>query len=60
MKLKIQHIDKNKLKLQLESFKHLDFSLFIDDIPQSNEDFSSINILVLQEPMNILDYMIGL
>ena len=50
MKLKIQHIDKNKLKLQLEPFKHLDFSLFIDDIPQSNEDFSSINILVLQEP----------
>ena len=45
MKLKIQHIDKDKLKFQLEPFKHLDFSLFVDDVPQSNEDFSSINIL---------------
>tara|TARA_R110002012_G_scaffold143128_1_gene301247 strand:+ start:1166 stop:1978 length:813 start_codon:yes stop_codon:yes gene_type:complete len=50
MKLKFQHIDKDKLKSQLKPFKHLDFSLFVDDIPQSNEDLSSINILVLQEP----------
>tara|TARA_R110000737_G_scaffold299033_1_gene305864 strand:+ start:711 stop:1523 length:813 start_codon:yes stop_codon:yes gene_type:complete len=50
MKLKIQHIDKDKLNLLLKPFNNIDFSLFVDDIPQSDEDFSSINILILQEP----------
>ncbi len=50
MKLKIQHISKDKLNLLLKPFNNIDFSLFVDDIPRSDEDLSSINILVLQEP----------
>ena len=50
MKLKIQHINKDKLNLLLKPFNNIDFSLFVDDIPRSDEDLSSINILVLQEP----------
>lgn len=50
MKLKFQHINKSKLKTLLKDFKNIDFSLFVDDIPQSDQDLSSINILVLQEP----------
>ena len=30
--------------------KDIDFSLFVDDIPQKQEDLSSINILALAEP----------
>ena len=30
--------------------KDVDFSLFVDDIPQKQEDLSSINILALAEP----------
>jgi hypothetical protein len=50
MKLFINHLDKNSVELKLQNLKHIDFSLFIDDIPKSNEDLSPINILVLQEP----------
>ena len=50
MKLFINHLDKNTVESKLHELIHLDFSLFIDDIPKSNNDLSSINILVLQEP----------
>ena len=50
MKLKSPFINKDKLESQLQPFKHLDFSLFVDDRPQSDKDLSSINILVLSEP----------
>ena len=50
MKLFINHLDKTVVESKLENLKHIDFSLFIDDIPKSNNDLSPINILVLQEP----------
>ncbi len=49
MKLKINHFDKKTFEDKLNDVKHLDFSLFVDAIPEPG-DFSSINILVLQEP----------
>jgi hypothetical protein len=50
MKLFINHISKENIEINLKECKHIDFSLFIDDIPKSQDDLSSINILVLQEP----------
>jgi len=35
---------------KLPNLKHLDFSLFVDELPQNQEELSSINILVLAEP----------
>jgi hypothetical protein len=49
MKLKINHFDEKTFRDKLDNIKHLDFSLFVDAIPEPG-DFSSINILVLQEP----------
>ena len=50
MKLFINHLNKENLKKQLELVKDIDFSLFIDAVPQDTQDLSSINIIVLQEP----------
>jgi hypothetical protein len=50
MKLKIKHFELEVFKKKLAHLEHLDFSLFVDDIPQSQEDLSSVNIMVLQEP----------
>jgi len=50
MKLFINHLDKDKIGKDLDNLKHVDFSLFVDAIPTKQEDLSSINILVLQEP----------
>ena len=50
MKLKIQHINKESLESKMEHLKDIPFTLFVDDVPQSQEDLSEINILVLQEP----------
>jgi hypothetical protein len=50
MKLFINHIDKEILEKKLESVKHIDFSLFAEDIPRHQDDLSSINILLLFEP----------
>lgn len=50
MKLFINHLDSNKIEKDLSDINHIDFSLFIDDTPKKQEDLSSINILVLQEP----------
>ena len=50
MKLFINHLNKESIEKKLNSIKNIDFSLFIDDIPKSQNDLSSINILVLQEP----------
>ena len=35
---------------KLQHLNNIDFSLFVDDLPGKQEDLSSINILVLQEP----------
>jgi hypothetical protein len=50
MKLFISHIDKEILEKKLESVKHIDFSLFVEDVPKSQDDLSPINILLLFEP----------
>jgi hypothetical protein len=48
MKLFINHFEKSSFESKLSHLKHLDFTLFVDYVPQSNEDLSSINIFVLQ------------
>ena len=50
MKLFINHLNKENVESNLKEYEHIDFSLFIDDIPKSQDDLSSINIMVLQEP----------
>lgn len=50
MKIFVNHFDKDKLIEKFNELKDIDFSLFIDDIPKSQDDLSEINILVLQEP----------
>jgi len=52
MKLFINHLSTDNIEKYLKDEKvdHLDFSLFVDAIPKSQDDLSSINILVIQEP----------
>ena len=50
MKLRINHFDEAIFANKLQSLSHLDFTLFVDAVPQQQEDLSSINVLVLQEP----------
>jgi hypothetical protein len=50
MKLFINHLDKKSIESKISYLKDIDFSLFVDITPQSSDDLSSINVLVLQEP----------
>jgi hypothetical protein len=50
MKLKVKHFSESIFQDKLQHVQHLDFSLFVEDIPQSQEDLSSINIIAFQEP----------
>lgn len=50
MKLFIKHFEPIVFEKLLSEYKDIDFSLFVDHRPEKNEDLSSINILVLQEP----------
>lgn len=50
MKIKAKIFEEKTFREKLKHLSHLDFSLFIEDIPQSQEDLSSINILVFEEP----------
>ena len=50
MKLFVNHIDKTSLENSLSHVKHVDFSLFVEDIPKKQDDLSVINILLLFEP----------
>jgi hypothetical protein len=50
MILKIKHFDEAVFRGKMEHLKDVPFTLFVDDIPQSQEDLSEINVLVLQEP----------
>jgi hypothetical protein len=50
MKLFIKHFEPIVFENLLFEYKDIDFSLFVDHRPEKNEDLSSINILVLQEP----------
>ena len=49
MKLKVKHIDSERLRGKLSHLAELDLSIFVDDVP-TQEELSSINVLVLQEP----------
>jgi len=50
MKLKVKHFDETVFQEKLQHLQHLDFSLFVEDILQNQEDLSSINIIAFQEP----------
>ncbi len=50
MKLKVAHFNEQVFKDKLQHLSHLDFSLFIETPPQSQEELSSINIISFQEP----------
>ena len=50
MKIFSKFFDPKTFKDKLIHFNHVDFSLFVDEVPKSQEDLSSINIIVLAEP----------
>jgi hypothetical protein len=50
MILKIKHFDEAVFRGKMEHLKDIPFTLFVDDIPQIQEDLSEVNVLVLQEP----------
>jgi hypothetical protein len=50
MKIKTAYFDKNIFEQKFNSLKHIDFSLFVDCIPESQDELSSINIISFQEP----------
>jgi hypothetical protein len=50
MKLKINHFDKKVFEDLFSDLKNIDFSLFVDSIPESNDELSSLNIISFQEP----------
>jgi hypothetical protein len=50
MKTKINFLDPKIFEEKLSHLKHIDFSLFIEELPQSQDELSSINIITLHEP----------
>jgi hypothetical protein len=56
MKIRVNHFDIEVFKKKLTHLENIDFSLFIDDVPKSQEDLSSVNIMVLQEPNEYFGY----
>lgn len=50
MKFKTNHFDKKVFENLFSDLKDIDFSLFIDSIPESQDELSSINIISFQEP----------
>ena len=50
MRLKIKHFDAKVFESKMEHLKDINFTLFIDDIPQSADELTDLNVLVLQEP----------
>lgn len=50
MKLFVDHFDPKVFEPKLAHLAHLDFSLFIETAPKSQEDLSPINIIAFQEP----------
>jgi hypothetical protein len=61
MKLFVEFLQKQIFEDKLKDYKDIDFSLFIQTIPKSQDDLSSINIIVLFEPneyFNMNDWVI--
>jgi hypothetical protein len=50
MKIKTNFFDSKIFEEKLSHLKHLDFSLFVECMPQTQEELSSINILATYEP----------
>jgi hypothetical protein len=50
MKLKVKHFNQKVFENKLQHLVHLDFSLFIETYPQSQDELSLINIISFQEP----------
>ena len=50
MKLKVAHFNEQVFRDKLQHLSHLDFSLFIETAPQSQDELSPINIISFQEP----------
>jgi hypothetical protein len=46
MILKIKHFDEAVFRGKMEHLKDVPFTLFVDDIPQVQEDLSEVNVLV--------------
>jgi hypothetical protein len=47
MKIFAKFFDTKPFEEKLSNLKHINFSLFVDDIPKSQDDLSEINIIVL-------------
>jgi len=56
MKIKVNHFDKEVFRQKLSHLNNIDFSLFVDAIPEVQDDLSPINIFVLQEPNEYFGY----
>ena len=50
MKIKVSHFDKKIFEQKFDILKNIDFSLYVDCIPESQDELSSINIISFQEP----------
>jgi hypothetical protein len=50
MKLKVDFLDKNIFENKLNHLENIDFSLFVETTPTSQDELSSINIVALYEP----------
>jgi hypothetical protein len=50
MKIFSKFFDLKTFEHSLKDYNHIDFSLFIDELPKTNTDLSQINIVVLAEP----------
>ena len=50
MKLKVAHFNQQVFEDKLQHLSHLDFSLFIETAPQSQDELSDLNIISFQEP----------
>jgi hypothetical protein len=50
MKLKVSHFNKKIFEDKLQHLSNLDFSLFVETPPQSQDELSDINIISFQEP----------
>lgn len=56
MRLFVNFFEKEPFEIGLDSVKDLDFSLFVDYPPQNQNDLSSINIFLMQEPNEYFGY----
>ena len=50
MKIKTAHFDSKIFEDKMKHLSHLDFSLFVETPPQSQDELSEINIISFQEP----------